>query len=56
MLGNISVGAKGRSNRHILIDKRIETAAAGPVLTVYLKFWLGKSGFSSVSPPDQIPR
>lgn len=48
MLGNISVGAKGRLDRHILIDKRIETAAASPVSTVHLKFWLGKAGFSSL--------
>lgn len=47
MLGNISVCAKGRLNEHILIDKRIETAAASPVSTVYLKFWLGKVRLSS---------
>lgn len=47
MLGNISVGAKGRLNRQSLRDKRIETAAATPVLTVYFNVWVGKAGFSS---------
>lgn len=48
MLGNTSVGAKGRLDRHTQIDKGIETAAASPVSTAYLKFWLGKAGFSSL--------